>query len=224
MLADLELLRLIETGENQHIEFKRLVHSPEKIAKSISAFANTSGGTILIGVDDDKRIVGIESEKETAEIIWEAANHFIQPIVSFETDVVEFRGRDVLAVFVEESDAKPHFHLSETRDAKTFKKVLERKVYLRNGDKNLVAAPEAVQLLKDAHRPIRISFGDNERVLMKYLDTYHQITLNEYSRLVNISNRRATRILISLVRAGVIHLHTEGSRCFYTLKHLAKRA
>jgi predicted HTH transcriptional regulator len=70
---------------------------PKKIAKSISAFANASGGTILIGVDDDKRIVGIESEKETAEIIWEAANHFIQPAVPFKTDVIEFRGRDVLA-------------------------------------------------------------------------------------------------------------------------------
>jgi hypothetical protein len=224
VLTDLDLLRLVETGENQHIEFKRLVHSPEKIAKSISAFANASGGTILIGVDDDKRIVGIESEKETAEIIWEAANHFIQPAVPFKTDVIEFRGRDVLAVTIEESKTKPHFHLSETRDPKTFKKVVERKVYLRNHDKNLLAAPETVQLMKAEHQPIRISFGDNERTLMKYLNTYHRITVVEYSRLVNVSNRRAARILVSLVRAGVIHLHTEGKTCFYTLKHLATSA
>ncbi len=221
MFTELELLRLVETGENQHIEFKRLVHSPEKIAKSISAFANTSGGTILIGVNDDKRIVGIESEKETEELIWEAANHFIHPAVPFQTHVIEFRGRDVLAVVIKESTNKPHFHLSETRDPKTFKKVIERKVYLRSHDKNLIAPPDTVHLLKAERRPIRISFGDNERTLMKYLNTYHRITVVEYSRLVNVSNRRAARILVSLVRAGVIHLHTEGKNCFYTLKHLA---
>jgi hypothetical protein len=59
---------------------------------------------------------------------------------------------------------------------------------------------------------------------MKYLNTYHRITVVEYSRLVNVSNRRAARILVSLVRAGVIHLHTEGKTCFYTLKHLATSA
>ncbi len=222
-LTDLELLRLVEAGENQHVEFKRLVHSPEKIAKSISAFANTAGGTILIGVDDDRRIVGIESEKETAEIIWEAANHCIQPAVPFKTNVITFRGRDVLAVLIEESQNKPHFHLSETRDAKTFKKVIERKVYLRHHDKNLLAAPEAVQLMKAERRAVHISFGDHERILMQYLNTYHRITVVEYSRLVNVSNRRAARILISLARAGIIHLHTEGKTCFYTLKHIATR-
>ncbi|MCS6988581.1 MAG: ATP-binding protein [Chloroherpetonaceae bacterium] len=224
MLTELELLRLVEAGENQHVEFKRLVHSPEKIAKSISAFANSAGGTILIGVDDDKRIVGIESEKETAEIVWEAATQFVQPAAPIETEVAEFRGRDVLAVLVQESDRKPHYHLSQTRDPKTFKKITERKAYVRQGDKNIVAAPEAVALMKAEHRPVRISFGENERMLMNYLNAYHRITLREFSRLVNISDRRASRILVSLVRAGVIHLHTEGKQCFYTLKHLAVSA
>lgn len=217
MREELELLRLIENGEDAHTEFKRLVHSPEKIAKSICAFANASGGVILIGVDDDKRIVGIESEKETLEILHEAATRYITPPVAFETEVLEHRGRDVLAVIVEASDQRPHYHLSEARDPKTLKKIQDRKAYLRQGSQNVAATREMAQLMQAEKRPIRISYSDNERTLLRYLNAYHRITLHEYSKLVNISNRRAARILISLVRAGVIALHTEGKHNYYTL-------
>jgi len=223
MHCDTELLRLIDAGEGVHTEFKRLVHSPEKIAKSMTAFANTSGGVILIGVDDDKRIVGIESEKETAEILYEASTLHCDPPVPFDTDVIEYRGRDVMAVVIEESEDKPHFHLSETRDPNTFKKVPERKVYLRNGSQNTAAGREVAQLMSSEKRTIRISYGDNERTLFRYLDAYHRITLTEYSRLVNVSSRRAMRILISLVRAGVIRLHAEGKQTYYTLVYSAAR-
>ena len=66
-LENAPLLDIIGQGESRNTEFKRLVHSPPKIAKSIVAFANTEGGVILIGVDDDKRITGIHSEKEMLE-------------------------------------------------------------------------------------------------------------------------------------------------------------
>lgn len=217
MPKDLELHRLIETGEDAHTEFKRLVRSPEKIARSLCAFANTAGGVILIGVDDDRRIVGIESEKETLEILHEAATRHTYPIVSFQTEVLEYKGRDVLAVIIQASEEKPHYCLAETRDPKTLRKVQDRKVYLRQGSQNVAASREMVHLMKAEKRPIRISYTDNERTLLRYLSAYHRITLHEYSKLVNISNRRAARILISLVRAGVITLHTEGNSNYYTL-------
>ena len=52
--------RLIEEGEGFGIEFKRRISSAEKIARTIISFANTKGGTILFGVDDDGSIVGVE--------------------------------------------------------------------------------------------------------------------------------------------------------------------
>lgn len=64
-----ELLDLIEEGENIQCEFKREFSTPEKIARGLMAFANTKGGFMLFGVDDDKKIVGVESEKETAELV-----------------------------------------------------------------------------------------------------------------------------------------------------------
>jgi predicted HTH transcriptional regulator len=63
-----ELLELIEEGENIQCEFKRKFSTSEKIAREMIAFANTKGGYLLFGVDDDKKIVGVESEKETSEL------------------------------------------------------------------------------------------------------------------------------------------------------------
>ena len=55
---------LIDEGEGFAIELKRKVSRPQKIAKTMIAFANTKGGTILFGVDDDHTIVGVESDKK----------------------------------------------------------------------------------------------------------------------------------------------------------------
>ena len=62
-----DVLRMIEEGEGFEIEFKRKVSTPEKIARAMIAFANTRGGSILFGVDDDGSIVGVESEKSEAD-------------------------------------------------------------------------------------------------------------------------------------------------------------
>ena len=58
------LIKLIENGENLNVEFKQRFSEFEKIAKEIIAFANTEGGTIIFGVNDDTKVYGVESEKE----------------------------------------------------------------------------------------------------------------------------------------------------------------
>jgi predicted HTH transcriptional regulator len=60
-----EFLRtLLKRKESQTIDFKQLVKSPQKLAKTLVAFANTEGGIIVIGVSDQKRIIGIDPEEE----------------------------------------------------------------------------------------------------------------------------------------------------------------
>lgn len=55
-----QLRRLVMEGEGQHLEFKRKVSHPEKIVREMIAFANSEGGTILIGVDDDGLLAGVK--------------------------------------------------------------------------------------------------------------------------------------------------------------------
>ncbi len=68
-----QLNNLIFEGEGLTVEFKRKVSSPEKIARAMIAFANTHGGVLIFGIDDDGSVVGVDSEKEEIDLIFQAA-------------------------------------------------------------------------------------------------------------------------------------------------------
>ncbi len=206
---------LLEEGEGSQLEFKRKVSSSEKIARALIGFANTRGGTILFGVDDDKTIVGVESEKMEVEMIQTAGRVFCDPPIEPEIEIITYRGKDIISVTVEESRQKPHSLLVDTDDEDR-----DTKVLIRVKDKTVVASKEVVKILRSESPdapPLRISIGDTERRLFDFLDEHERITVKQLGKLVNISDRRASRILIQLVRAGVLRIHTHEKEDFYTM-------
>lgn len=209
---------MIEDGEGFTLEFKRRISSPEKIARTIISLANTKGGTILFGVDDDGSIVGVESEKSEVELIEIAGRDFIDPPVDPVIDIVPFDGKDVIVCFISESKNKPHYFLGPVDHSNGE----NTRVYIRVNDKTLMASKEVVKILRDENQdapPLRVAIGDNEKRLFQYLESNERITVRQFGRLVNISDRRASRILVSLVRAGVVRIHTHEKEEFYTLAY-----
>ena len=59
-----ELQRLVRKGEGQFLEFKRKANHPEKIVKELVSFANSGGGTLLLGVSDDGKLNGVRNPHE----------------------------------------------------------------------------------------------------------------------------------------------------------------
>jgi predicted HTH transcriptional regulator len=213
-----ELQELLGEGEGFQLEFKRKVSSPTKIARALIAFANTKGGTILFGIDDDKTIVGVESEKTEVEMIEIAGRIHCDPAIEPETEIVSYRGKDVIVVTVAESDQKPHSLVDQENESTD----PESKVLIRVKDKTVVASKEVVKILKSESPdapPMRISIGEPERRVLDYLDGNERITVKQVGKLVNISDRRASRLLIQLVRAGVLRIHTHEKEDFYTLAY-----
>ncbi|MFZ1080988.1 MAG: ATP-binding protein [Candidatus Kryptoniota bacterium] len=209
-----ELKALISEGENFKIEFKRQFSSVEKIAKELIAFANTKGGMILFGVDDDGTIYGVESEKSETDLIYEAAHDFCEPPVEPIVQVIELNRKDIVVAIVEESRTKPH-RLQDYKDMVS----RNAKVYIRVNDKSVIASREVVKILESESpdsEPLSIIIGDNERRLFKYLEDNQRVTVKEFAKLVNISERRAGRILVNLVRAGVTRIHTEEKFEYFT--------
>jgi len=201
---------LVEAGEGFEIEFKRKVSSPEKIARTLCAFANTDGGTILFGVDDDGTMVGVDSEKTEIDQIREAGEVHCFPPVPLHVSFVPYRHRDIIAVTVDKSDRKPHaVHIPGGTPS----------VYIRVEDNSVIASKEVIKVLKDevSQKELVLAIGGNERTLFDYLEQYHRITVQEFAELVNVSRRRASRILTTLVRAGVIRIHTLERSDFFTL-------
>jgi predicted HTH transcriptional regulator len=212
--------RLIEEGEGFEVEFKRKVSSPEKIARALIAFANTKGGHILFGVDDDGTVVGVESEKSEVNLITEAGRFHCSPEIEPEIDIVAYDGNDVIVAYVPESTTKPHvFTGPAPADAREGEAT---RVFIRVKDRTVLASREVVRILRNERPdapPMRIAIGETEKSLLSYLDRHERITAREFSRLVNISERRASRVLVALVQAGVVRIHTAEKRDFYTLAY-----
>ncbi|MEK7263975.1 MAG: ATP-binding protein, partial [Bacteroidota bacterium] len=93
---------------------KRKVTSPEKIVRTLIAFANSHGGNILFGVDDDGSVCGVRSEKEEVEQIQFAANELAVPPILFELRIIAYKAKkDVIVCTVFESETKPHRIIEE---------------------------------------------------------------------------------------------------------------
>jgi len=104
-----DLLELIANGENSGVEFKRDDVRPEQLAKEIVALANLQGGKLLIGVEDDGRISGIQSANLEMWIIDTVFGHYVHPmILPFYEEVDMGDGRRVAVVTIAPGTAKPY--------------------------------------------------------------------------------------------------------------------
>ncbi len=210
-----DLTRLVSLGEGPFLEFKRKVPRPERIAKELIAFANTRGGQLLLGVDDDGAIVGVRDAHEEEFALDEALSTHCEPSLTIRTENIPVtRRREVIVVHVAESDSKPHFllHCDKTKTA-----------YVRVEDMSIEASRERVGLLRKEKAPsdVKFTFGDNELLLMRYLEQYGRITVDQFATIANLPGRRASHILVLLARARIIRLHSTAEDDYFTLVYQA---
>ena len=207
-----ELSQLVSLGEGLHLEFKRKVPRPERFAKEIIAFANTRGGRVLIGVDDDGTLAGVRDAEEEEYVMRQALEGRCDPPVEITTERVPVsRKRSVVLVTVPQSTQKPHF-LVNGEDVKPT-------AYVRVDDMSVEASREARRLMREEgqSRDVLFEFGENEQMLLRYLDGYGRITVRQFARLADIPRRRASQTLVLLTRAGVLRLHPDLGDDYFTL-------
>lgn len=203
-----KLLQLIEEGENLHVEFKQRFSTHEKIAKEMIAFANTKGGVIVFGVDDDKSIYGVQSEKSEATLVLETAERYCEPPINLIISYFDIENRELVVAEIEESQTKPH----RIQDFEKKFDINEASVYVRVQDKSVLASKEMIKVLQNQIENKELKnyvVGKNEKIVFTYLENNETINVRELSRLANISNRRASRTLINLVRANLLIIHTK---------------
>lgn len=201
--------QLILEGEGVSVDFKKTITSCEKIAKTMVSFANNKGGRLLVGVADNGEIKGVKSEDEEKYMLTKAANFFCRPALEPIFEEIYFDNKIVLVAEIKESDIKPHYALGD--DKKWW-------VYIRVKDKSLLASKIVVDVLKGSSKEhgVFIEYSSKEKALLEYLEENERITSKEYGKILNLSRRRAQRILVNLVLSGVIRLHTTEKEEFYT--------
>jgi predicted HTH transcriptional regulator len=213
-----QLIKLIEEGENLQIEFKQRFSDHDKIAKEIIALANTKGGVIIFGIDDNGKTYGVESEKEIFELIKETVNNYCEPKVEYKIFYVELDHKEIVVLEIVESKNKPH----RIQDFKNQLDVNEAQVYVRVNDKSVPAGKEMIKILQTYARQIHLknySIGKNEKIVFDFLKVNDFISAKQLSQMANLSSRRASRTLINLVRANILAIHTkDNGETFYSNK------
>lgn len=187
---------LIEQGEHQQLDFKYEVSDSKKIARTLSAFANTDGGRLLIGVKDNGNISGIRSEEEYY-MIEAASKMYTRPEVPFRATRWEINGKPVLEVYIAPSIDKPHT-APDKDDC--------YKAYIRVADENILANDILMRAWQKAHKSegILLKIGKPVEHLFVYLEEHTYITVGQFCRIGHINYFTAKNILSDLLALRIL--------------------
>ncbi len=201
----LTLKKLVRQGENQHLEFKLKAKFPVRIVREAVAFANTEGGTLLIGVDDEKNIKGLKFASEEEYALNEAFQKYCSPPIDYHIERVVLESEREVLIYTIPKSEKIHRVLENLEDSNP------GIAYVRVKDMSVKASREMREILKGRkrNRSVRFNYGIKEGLLMKYLEGHTQITVEEFATMAKISRKEASRTLVILVLAGVLEIQPQ---------------
>ncbi len=154
---------LIAQGENKTLEFKESLPKNESIAKTVVAFSNTSGGRLIIGINDNREIVGIAEENlsELQDTIVSVIIDRCHPNILPEIYTLNIEGKLLLVIEIFRGNLLPYYLKSEGKAEGT---------YIRVGATNRKASVENIMELERQKRHIGFDVEINTDVDFSLLD------------------------------------------------------
>lgn len=201
--------KLIAQGEHQQLDFKFEISDSKKIARTLTAFSNTDGGKLLVGVKDNGAIAGVRSEEEFY-MVEAAAQMYCRPPIEFATREWNIEGKTVLEIDIPKSDSGPYY--APDKDGKWM-------VYIRVHDQNLLANTVLLKVwqLQNRKKGITIRYTDKEKILLDYLDKNKEITLSKFRKIAGISRNVAEKVLVDLITLQIIQMNITEKSVFYLI-------
>lgn len=200
---------LILEGEHQRLDFKFEISDAKKIARTFAAFANTSGGTLLIGVKDNGNITGIRSDEE--EYMAESAAHiYCKPRVEYKIVTHKVNDKTILEIVIPESSNKPH---------KAPWKDDTWEAFVRVDDQNFVADSVLREVWKIKHRDkkLMVRYNNYEEILFELIRSNGRVTLKDFIKKTKIKRYLAIKILSQLVAIHAIDNVITEKETYYTV-------
>ncbi|HAY35848.1 MAG: ATP-binding protein [Bacteroidetes Order II. Incertae sedis bacterium] len=210
-----EARRIVAKGEGLYTEFKTRVPSPDRLAREVIAFANTNGGRVFIGVDDEGGIIGVKDSFEEEFAIQEAVGLYCRPAIKWRSERIPVTNkRDVILVTVPKSKRKPHFIVQNDEDG-------SGPALVRIEDSSVEASPESVALMQTEYDPdgVHFEFGEKELLLMRYLEQYGKISVQGFAQIADMERDEAGKLLVTLTRARVLVQNREVRGDYFTIAY-----
>jgi len=202
------LLGLISEGEHSQQDFKYKVQDAAKLARSVSAFANTDGGRLLIGVRDDGNISGVRSEEEIY-MMHAAAYKYCKPESKIGFETFHAEGRTVVIATIPPAVRKPVCALDDDG---------RRVAYVRIADENIVASPVHLEMWRQEQMPQTLMhYTDTEQHLLSIMKENPPLTLNRLVRLSRQGRHHVIGTLARLIRYGVAEVRYQDMKFVFSL-------
>ena len=210
-------MSLTSEGEHQQQDFKYRGADAVKLARSVSAFANTDGGRLLIGVRDDGHLSGVRSEEEIY-MMHQAAYRYCRPEASIKFDTYHVDGRTIVVATVPRSERRPVYALDDEG---------QRRAYIRIADENIVASPVHIKIWRDERSPrgAAFTYGEADQRLMAAMTFAPDaptgqtvwLRLNQIVRRSRLPRPKVITLLARLVRFGLVSWRLEEHQFVFAL-------
>lgn len=204
------VISLIKEGEHQQQDFKFRIDDSKKIARTLSAFANTDGGRLLIGVKDNGKIAGINPAEEI-HMIEAAVDLYCKPKLEFQSRVWQENMKLVLEIVIEKTTNRPVLSVDE--DGKW-------KAFVRSEDHTLLANKILLNVWKlqrfNQQKPAKID--SNETQLLALIAENQEVTLSKLYRLSALQKSEIDRLLPLFICWDLIEMKLSESGTYYFAK------
>jgi predicted HTH transcriptional regulator len=205
------LYDLIAQGEHETLEFKYEINDPQKIARTLVAFANTKGGRLLVGIKDNGVVSGVFIDEEYF-MVESGAILYSRPEIDFKLKTHPLpNGKHVLEFIIDPSGSKPHKVVYADKSAE---------VYVRVHDENIIAHPVWIKVQERLKSPRKIKYTNNHNRLLKYLKDKSAQTVEILTKAIFISEKEAMEIIADLVVSNIVEIETTNSGSVFKLKHV----
>lgn len=193
------ILDLIAEGEHERQDFKYSITDACKIARSISAFANRSGGRLLIGVKDNGTVAGVRNE-EDIYVVEQAAEMYCRPAQHVE--FTAFRV-DASAVVIRAEIARSARRPVQARNAEG-----RWTAFYRVADENIHAHPLMVAAWRRSHAAagVVLAAGSSECALLEHVAAAGEggVEPEGVAAALGVSRARAGALISRLAAIGLI--------------------
>lgn len=203
------LEEMIAEGEHESQDFKFCISDSRKIARSIAAFANHSGGRLLVGVKDNGNIAGIRSDEEFY-MIEQAADMYCRPSQSVKQTIYCADGKYVLVVDIKPTAARPVLAQDDNRNWR---------VYYRINDENIVAPDILTRIWRESkHKGCMLKYSDTEASVLRYVEEHEVCSLEEIMIACHLSKKRVEDITVFLCSISLLELKYQKGEWLFAVK------
>ncbi len=192
--------------KKQMLEIKR----PKSWLKSVSAFANGEGGTLIFGISDDDQIIGLEDAESDAEKISEEIKTKLDPVPVVNLEYKEIDGKRLILLHVYSGQETPYYYIGDKQrlafvrignESVTADRIQLKALVLKGSGRTYDSLPSnyrfedmAFSKLKSVHyKRLQRSFDDSEFVSWGIVDENGNLT-NAGALLADESPIRQSRI------------------------------